>query len=106
LLNVQTRDFGGDWCSAEMKRFLKLEGFEAEFAMGRFTVVKALWNYIKAHALKDGKWIRCDAEFKKLFLNRDRVNMFSMNTILNRHFPKKVSATTQGPKRPGIGILR
>eukprot|EP00959_Pyramimonas_sp_CCMP1952_P273268 5712000-Pyramimonas_sp.AAC.1 len=96
-LSAGERHFDG-WCSPEMRRFLELEGHDGERAMGRFAVVKALWKYIRNQGLKEkGIYIRCDDELKRLFPDREKIDMFGVNVLLNRHFPNKVRQPERTP---------
>jgi upstream activation factor subunit UAF30 len=55
-------------------------------------VVSKIWEYIKLHGLqnpKDKREILCDDRLRKVFQNRSRVTMFSMNQHLTRHLLEK-----------------
>ena len=56
--------------------------------MARSEVVKALWVYIKKHDLQDPKNKRdilADANLKKVFGGKERVNMFEMTKLVSKH---------------------
>jgi upstream activation factor subunit UAF30 len=56
-------------------------------------VVSKLWEYIRAHELQnpeDKREILCDDKLKKLFENKKKVNMFSMNKFISKHLIEKV----------------
>jgi len=56
--------------------------------MPRTQVVKKLWLYIKKHHLQDKKNrrnINADANLKKVFGGRGKVNMFEMTKLVSKH---------------------
>jgi upstream activation factor subunit UAF30 len=56
-------------------------------------VVSKLWEYIRAHELQnpqDKREILCDDKLKKLFENKKKVNMFSMNKFISKHLIERV----------------
>ncbi|MCX6712322.1 MAG: SWIB/MDM2 domain-containing protein [Candidatus Vogelbacteria bacterium] len=56
--------------------------------MPRSEVVKKLWVYIKKNDLQDPKNKRdilADADLKKVFGGKDRVNMFEMTKLVSKH---------------------
>jgi chromatin remodeling complex protein RSC6 len=56
--------------------------------MPRGEVVKALWIYIKKHNLQDPKNKRdiiADANLKKVFGGKAKVNMFEMTKLVSAH---------------------
>ncbi|KAL7919227.1 SWIB/MDM2 domain-containing protein [Trichoderma austrokoningii] len=62
--------------------------------LSRPQVVKALWDYIKAHSLQDPedkRYIICDAAMKSVF-GEDRIHMFTMNKLLSEHLHRQDDA--------------
>jgi len=56
--------------------------------MPRSEVVKKLWAYIKKNNLQDPnnkRNINADANLKKVFGNKDSVNMFEMTKLVSKH---------------------
>jgi len=56
--------------------------------MPRTQVVKKLWVYIKSHHLQDKqnkRNINADANLKKVFGGRGKVNMFEMTKLVSKH---------------------
>ena len=56
--------------------------------MPRSEVVKKLWAYIKKNNLQDPnnkRNINADASLKKVFGNKDSVNMFEMTKLVSKH---------------------
>ncbi len=56
--------------------------------MARSEVVKKLWEYIKKNDLQDPKNKRdilADADLKKVFGGKERVNMFEMTKLVSKH---------------------
>jgi upstream activation factor subunit UAF30 len=59
-------------------------------------VVSKMWEYIKAHNLQnptDKREILCDEKLRKIFQNKSRVTMFSMNQYITDHLLEKVDRT-------------
>ncbi len=56
--------------------------------MPRTQVTKKLWAYIKKNDLQDAnqrRIINADAALKKVFGGKQRVDMFQMTKLVNRH---------------------
>lgn len=56
--------------------------------MPRSEVVKKLWEYIKSNNLQDPankRDIIADANLKKVFGGKDKVNMFEMTKLVSAH---------------------
>lgn len=56
-------------------------------AMPRTEVTKKVWEYIKAHDLQNPqnrREIKADGKLREI-LGKDKVTMFEMNSLLNRH---------------------
>jgi len=57
-------------------------------AMPRTQVAKKLWAYIKRKKLQDSKnrrMINADAALKAVFGGKNKVSMFEMTKLVNRH---------------------
>lgn len=54
----------------------------------RTEVTRRMWAYIKEHRLQDpehGQTIHADATLRAIFDGRDRVTMFELSGLVNRH---------------------
>jgi upstream activation factor subunit UAF30 len=54
----------------------------------RTTITMKLWQYIKEHGLQDQKerrMINADEKLRPVFGGKDRVSMFDMTKLVNKH---------------------
>ena len=54
----------------------------------RSELTKRIWSYIRQHDLQekeDRRMIRADDRLRRVFDGRDRVSMFEMTRMVNRH---------------------
>lgn len=55
--------------------------------LARTAIVKAIWDYIKAHGLQDQankRMINADAKLKPVF-GKDQISMFELAKLINQH---------------------
>ncbi len=68
-----------------------LEAVVGKGPMPRTEVVKKLWEYIRANGLQDQtnkRNVNTDAKLKKIFADRDSVNMFEIAKLISAHITK------------------